>query len=73
VSRYESREELADKAGWEGGPAELVFGYGLSPDDLPGGTPPDVVAAVTRLATQATADLETFRTWLDAPAGGPAA
>lgn len=70
---YESRQQLAAKAEWEGGPAEFIFEYGLNPDDLPGGTPPDVTAAVTRLATQAAADLETFRTWLDAPAGGPAA
>jgi hypothetical protein len=48
VSRYESREELADKARWEGGPADLVFGYG--PDDLPGGAPPDVVTAAIRPA-----------------------
>jgi len=50
VSRYESRKELADKARREGGPADLVFGYGLSPDDLPGGTPPDVVTAAIRPA-----------------------
>lgn len=55
------------------GLAELVFGYGLNPADLPDGIPPDVTAAVTRLATRAAADLETFRTWLDAPAGDPAA
>ena len=35
MSTYESRQELADKAAWEGGLLELITGYGLSVDDLP--------------------------------------
>jgi hypothetical protein len=73
VSRYQSRQELEDKVNWEGGPVRFIFQRRFNPGDLPEGTPPDVVAAVTRLATQAAADLETFRAWLYAPAGGPAA
>jgi hypothetical protein len=33
TSWYESRDELAGKPEWEGGPAELVVGYGLNLDD----------------------------------------
>jgi hypothetical protein len=74
VSKYRSREELEDKADWEGGPAGFIFGYGLKPEDLPDGTPQDVTAAVTRLITEAAADLRTFDNWLrDRPAGGPSA
>lgn len=35
MARYDSRQEVADKADYEGGPLDLVFGYGLSVDDLP--------------------------------------
>lgn len=35
MARYESRQEIADKADWEGGTLDLVFGYGLSVEDLP--------------------------------------
>jgi hypothetical protein len=66
--RYESRKDLAGKAEWEG-TAELLFSYGLDPSELPEGTPADVTAAVTRLVTQAAADLETFSGWLHAGEG----
>jgi hypothetical protein len=66
--RYESREDLAGKADWEG-TAELLFSYGLDPSELPEGTPADVTAAVTRLVTQAAADLRTFSEWLQAGEG----
>jgi hypothetical protein len=65
---YTSKEDLEEKVDWEGGPAQFIFGYGLKPSDLPDGTPDAVKQAVTRLAAQATADLETFRGWLYAPA-----
>lgn len=35
MSRYESRQEIADKADWEGGTLDFVFGYGLSVEELP--------------------------------------
>lgn len=35
MATYESRQELADKADYEGGIAEMLFGYGLHPDDVP--------------------------------------
>lgn len=50
MSTYRSREELEDFVDWEGGPAAFIFSYGLTPESLPEGTPPDVAAAVTRLA-----------------------
>lgn len=34
-SAYRSRQEVADKADYEGGVLDFVFGYGLSVDDLP--------------------------------------
>jgi hypothetical protein len=71
MSKYQTREELEDKAEWEGGPLEFIFGYGLSPDELPEGTPAHVIEAVTRLTTQGSADLETFENWLHAPEGSP--
>jgi hypothetical protein len=68
LSGYTSKGDLEEKADWEGGPAEFIFGYGLKPGELPDGTPETVRQAVTRLADQAAADLETFRAWLYAPA-----
>ena len=35
MSRYENRQELADKIDWEGGLYDMLFGYGLSRHDLP--------------------------------------
>jgi hypothetical protein len=35
MSRYENRQELANKIDWEGGIHEMLFGYGLSRGDLP--------------------------------------
>jgi hypothetical protein len=37
VSRYESRQELANKADYEGGILDMLFGYGLSVGDVPEG------------------------------------
>lgn len=33
--KYESRQEVANKADWEGGLLEFVFGYGVDPDEMP--------------------------------------
>lgn len=33
--RYESRQELSSKADYEGGILDMLFGYGLSVDDVP--------------------------------------
>lgn len=35
MSAYGNRQELADKADWEGGIEDMLFGYGLSVDDVP--------------------------------------
>lgn len=35
MTRYASRQELANKADWEGGILDMLFGYGLSVDDVP--------------------------------------
>lgn len=35
MSRYESRQELANKSDYEGGILEMLFGYGLSVEDVP--------------------------------------
>lgn len=35
MTRYDTRQEIADKADYEGGVLDFVFGYGLSVDDLP--------------------------------------
>ena len=66
--RYGSREGLRGKAEWEG-TEDLLFSYGLDPSELPEGTPASVTAAVTRLVTQAAADLRTFSEWLHAGEG----
>jgi len=34
MATYENRQELADKADYEGGIEEMLFGYGLSPSDV---------------------------------------
>jgi hypothetical protein len=68
LSGYTSKGDLEEKVNREGGPAEFIFGHGLKLGDLPDGIPNSVRQAVTRLADQAAADLETFRVWLYAPA-----
>lgn len=35
MSRYETRQELAEKIDWEGGLEEFAFGYGVNLEDLP--------------------------------------
>ena len=42
---YESPGALAGKVEWEGGLASAIFDYGISPEDLPAGTPEEVRAA----------------------------
>lgn len=37
MSRYENRQELANKIDWEGGIFDMLFGYGLRAEDLPEG------------------------------------
>lgn len=37
MSRYENRQDIADKADGEGGMLDFIFGYGLTLDDLPEG------------------------------------
>ena len=61
-------KDLRGKAEWEG-TEDLLFSYGLDPSELPEGTPANVTAAVTRLVTQAAADLRTFSEWLHAGEG----
>jgi hypothetical protein len=43
--KYESVADLYDKVDWEGGLTEALFGYGIAAEDLPDGTPGDIVAA----------------------------
>ena len=35
MRKYENRQEFADKADYEGGLLEFVFGYGVDVEDLP--------------------------------------
>lgn len=35
MSRYETRQEVAEKIDYEGGIYDMLFGYGLAVDDLP--------------------------------------
>lgn len=37
MSKYQNRQEVADKADWEGGLLDFIFGYGLHLDELPEG------------------------------------
>lgn len=37
MSRYASRQELANKIDYEGGLCEAAFGYGIDADDMPEG------------------------------------
>lgn len=48
-TRYEHSAELGWKADSEGGIAELIFGYGLSMDDLPNDMPPHIRAFIRQL------------------------
>jgi hypothetical protein len=49
MSRYEHSADLGWKAGCEGGVTELIFGYGLSMEDLPNDMPPNIRALVKQL------------------------
>jgi hypothetical protein len=35
VTTYANRQDLANKAEWEGGIIDMLFGYGLKPEDVP--------------------------------------
>lgn len=35
MSLYQNRQEIANKADWEGGLFDFIFGYGLHIDELP--------------------------------------
>lgn len=35
MATYNTREEFAEKAGWEGGLLDFIFDYGVSVDDIP--------------------------------------
>lgn len=63
MSKYPSREDLAEKADWEGGILELVFGYGMSQEELPDNTPGPVRDAFTRLF-DIKSDVRTIQDWL---------
>lgn len=45
MSKYVSSSDLKQKADWEGGILELIFGYGLSAKDLPDDLPGDIRTA----------------------------
>jgi hypothetical protein len=49
MSRYEHSAALGWKADCEGGIAELIFGYGLSMEDLPNDMPPHIRAFIRQL------------------------
>jgi hypothetical protein len=38
-ARYPTRQALANKAEWEGGVLDMLFGYGLKPEDVPADDP----------------------------------
>ena len=49
MTKYESMQELANKADWEGGIDELIFGYGLTLDELPDDASDEVRQLVGKL------------------------
>jgi hypothetical protein len=62
-SRYESKEELASKVDWEGGVTEAINGYGIGADELPEGTPLEIVTA-WRMVEAVDDPVSTIRRWL---------
>ena len=62
-TRYESKEELAEKVDYEGGAAEAINGYGIHSDELPEGTPPKIVEAWKRVESVGT-DIIAIENWL---------
>jgi hypothetical protein len=60
---FDSRDELQGKVEWEGGVSEAIFSYGLTADDLPPGTPWEVVKAWRMLEAAREAE-EIISVWL---------
>lgn len=46
---YNSSRELAQKADYEGGLDGMIFGYGLSLDELPDDMPEEIYLAIQRV------------------------
>ena len=66
MTRYESPEELAGKVDWEGGLTEAILGYGIKSEDLPVGTPPEIVDAWKRVEAVGP-DVDKIQSWLPEP------
>lgn len=64
LSRYESAADLYDKVSWEGGLLEAIFEYGIHAEDLPTGTPDDIVLLWEKLAALE-CDVRYVEGWLE--------
>jgi hypothetical protein len=49
ATRYETVYDLFSKVEWEGGLFETINSYGVSSDELPLGTPTDIIEAWDRI------------------------
>lgn len=63
MSRFESPGDLAAKVEWEGGLTEAILGYGIKSEELPEGTPEEVVEAWKRVEA-VKPDLAVIENWL---------
>lgn len=63
-SRYHDREDLAAKVEWEGGVSDAILDYGITHDQLPEGTPTEVVEAWKRVE-EVSPDERMLGLWLE--------
>lgn len=61
---YENAEDLGVKMSWEGGPADFIFSYGVSMEDLPADLPTEVRSAFgTLLGSQVKKAMDILDAW----------
>lgn len=64
MSRFASTEDLAAKIEWEGGITEAILDYGIKSEDLPEGTPDEVVKAWQLIETDTAQAVKVISDWL---------
>ena len=62
--KFKTVIELAGKVEWEGGVAEAILSYGITPDELPDDTPAEITEAWQRVFG-VTTDIEKIEMYLE--------
>lgn len=64
MTKFENVFELWSKVDWEGGLVDAILGYGIRVEELPVGTPQEIIEAWERIEAM-DADVNLINTWLE--------